>query len=151
MTCATVGHAASRTNNPRGPAGLCTSRPSGPVTGGRRTRTPCPWQHLAMPATFRAIAFVAPGLDARTGRTLRRAHRTMSEPELAEILRVLRLMPESVAAWSEGTAGFDAFEIRVLEEAVRRLSPNGPDRFWVGPRDIASVIDRHVARGRWDN
>src|SRR5262245_66468618 len=98
-----------------------------------------PWQHLAMPATFRAMAFVAPELDARPGRTLRRAHRTMSEPELAEILRVLRLMPESVTAWSEGAAGFAAFEIRVLDEPVRHLSPTGPDRFWVGPRDIASV------------
>ena len=62
-----------------------------------------------MPATFRAIAFVATELDARPGRTLRRAHRTMSEAELAEIVRVLRSVPESVAAWSDGTAGFDAF------------------------------------------
>ena len=104
-----------------------------------------------MPATFRAIAFVATELDARPGRTLRRAHRTMSEAELAEIVRVLRSVPESVAAWSDGTAGFDAFEIRVIDEPVRHLSATGPDRFWVGPRDIASVIDRHVGRGKWDN
>jgi hypothetical protein len=75
----------------------------------------------------------------------------MTEPELAEMLRVLRIVPDSVAAWSDGTVGFDAFEIRVLDEPVRHLSPTGPDRFWVGPRDIAGVIDRHVTRGRWDN
>src|SRR3954453_16651168 len=126
MTCATVSHRRSGTDDPKGPERRGPSAHRCPKVHLRRPHgPPSPWQHLAMPATFRALAFVALELDARPGRTLRRARRTMSEPELDEILRVLRLVPESVAAWSEGTAGFDAFEIRVLDEPVRHLSPTG--------------------------
>jgi len=101
--------------------------------------------------TFRGIAFVAPTLHARAGRRLSRAHRTMSEPELTEMLRILRRTPDAVAEWSEGNAAFDEFEIRVLEEPITHLTAVRPGVYWVAAEDIAGVIDRYVPRGRWDS
>ena len=102
-------------------------------------------------ATFRGLALVVRELDARPGLGRRRARRTMSEPELAEILRVLRLVPESVAAWSDGNAGFSELEIRILDEPVRKLSLTGPTAFWVGPRDLGPRIVDLAPPGRWDS
>ena len=102
-------------------------------------------------AEFRVIALVAPQLDARIGGSRRPARHVMADAELAEMLRVLGTVPGSVDAWSEGRAAFRDYDVRVVDTPVRQLSPTGPDRYWVGPADIADIISRHVARGRWDS
>ena len=102
-------------------------------------------------ATFRGLVLVALELDARPGLSFRRARRRMSDPELTEILRVLRTMPESVASWSEGNAAFDEFDIRVVDEPIRRLSSAGPNAYWVGPDDVRDHLDGLVRPGRWDS
>jgi hypothetical protein len=60
-------------------------------------------------------------------------------------------MPDSVAAWSEGNAVFEEFEIRVLDGPIRRLSASGPSAFWVGPDAVARELTRHAPPGRWDS
>jgi hypothetical protein len=103
------------------------------------------------PATFRGLVLVALELDARPGLSLGRAQRRMSEPELAEIVRVVYTIPSSVTAWSEGNAAFDEFDVRIIDEPIRRLSRSGPDAFWVGPDAVAELLQRLAPRGRWDS
>lgn len=102
-------------------------------------------------ATFRGLVLVALELDARPSLSFRRARRRMSDPELEEILRVLRTVPDSVAGWSEGNAEFTEFDIRVLDEPVRHLSSSGPNAFWVGPGDVAGELARLAHPGRYDS
>lgn len=102
-------------------------------------------------ATFRGLALVALELDARPRRTLPRAQRRMSEPELTEILRVLYTVPASVVAWSEGNAAFDEFDVRIVDEPIRELSSSGPNAFWVGPDAVADLLRRSAPNGRWDS
>jgi hypothetical protein len=103
------------------------------------------------PVSFRALALVALALDARPGFSLRRAQRAMSEPERAEIVRVLRRLPAVVAEWSEGNAGFDELRIDVLDRPLRRLSMTSPGRWWVGPDDVGELLAERAPRGRWDS
>jgi len=102
-------------------------------------------------ATLMALAVVVRELDARPGLSFTRARRTMSDPELAEIVRVLRIVPPSVAAWSDGNAAFAEFEVLVLDGPIRSLTLSGSSAYWVGPRDLGPRIADLAPPGRWDS
>ena len=87
-----------------------------------------------------------PGLASRCV-----ARSARSEPERAEIVRVLRRLPAVVAEWSEGNAGFDELRIDVLDRPLRRLSMTSPGRWWVGPDDVGELLAERAPRGRWDS
>jgi hypothetical protein len=102
-------------------------------------------------ATFRVLALVVPEIDARPANGMPHIRRSMSGAELAEILRVLRIVPQSVADWSDGNAAFEELDVRVLDDTIRRVTPTSPEAFWVGPRDIGPSIAKHAPPGRWDS
>jgi len=102
-------------------------------------------------ATFRGLALVARTLDARPGRTLRRARRTMDDAEVEEMVRSFERMQASVETWSEGSARFVELQVHVVHTPVRRLSETSPGRWWVSPEDIAELVRPLAPPGRWDS
>lgn len=67
------------------------------------------------------------------------------------MLRSLRTVPASVAAWSEANAVFVELETRILDEPIRSLSMSGPGRWWVAPEDVEETLARLAPPGRWDS
>ena len=102
-------------------------------------------------ATFRGLALVATALDARPGLRVARARRRMSEDELAEMLRILDRLPQAVEEWSEGNAAFREWDVRVLDEPVRRLARTNGDRWWVAPESVGELLEVVAPPGRWDS
>jgi hypothetical protein len=101
-------------------------------------------------ARFRTLALVVPVMRARTG-ILGRAARAMRPEEVDAHLAVLRAVPGSVSAWSEGNAVLDPFEVRVLDDAVMdRLDRHGSG-WWPSPASQAALLARHVGRDAVDS
>jgi hypothetical protein len=94
--------------------------------------------------TWRARAFLATEVDAtwtapRTGLRpgkKQRMTRRMSDPEIAATVDVLRRVPAAISAWSEGAAGMELLDVMAVAEPIRRLTPIGDGRWWLGPEDL---------------
>jgi hypothetical protein len=110
-----------------------------------------PGSSLGPASRFRALALVAPRLDARPGLRLLRARRTMEDAELAEMLRVLAALPAAVDAWSEGNAALEMERVEVLDEPIRSLTRVDATRWWVAPSDVRAALGRFAAGRAFDS
>jgi hypothetical protein len=106
--------------------------------------------HAGMTAQFRTLALVVPMLRARTG-LFGRAERVMSAEEVAAHVAILRTMPSAVAAWSEGNAVLDPFEVRVLDDVVMDRLDRYSTGWWPSPDSQEELLASHVRAGRLDS
>jgi hypothetical protein len=107
--------------------------------------------------TWRAVAFLALEMDATWGARARllggakgRLRRSMGREEIAASEAVLRAVPAAVSSWSEGLAELDLRSIHRIDEPIRRLTPIGDGRWWVGPDDLPASALRRLRPGRVD-
>jgi hypothetical protein len=98
---------------------------------------------------FRTLVLYYPVLDARFGSGLnrRRARRVMGREERAVIDAVVDTMPATVAAWSEGAAALEPFDIVSVRRPLGSLSSSGAGRWWVGPREVGPELRDVAATG----
>ena len=75
-----------------------------------------------------------------------RLQRTMSEAEMAATVDVLERVPAAIETWSEGTAGMAFLGASRLNAPVRRLTPIGDGRWWLGPNDLPADVWVEVRR-----
>jgi len=75
----------------------------------------------------------------------------MSSPEIAAIRHLLGKIPAAVAAWSEGNARLEPFDVRILETPLARLSDAGGGRYWPAPGDAAEFIAGQAHPGEFDS
>jgi len=80
----------------------------------------------------------------------RSVRRVVTPAEYRATHDVLRRVPAAVAAWSDGLAALDPFDIHDASEPLGSLSDLGGGRWWAGPRDCRTELARHAARGRYD-
>lgn len=59
---------------------------------------------------------------------------------------VVDRIPQSVAAWSEGNAAMDPFEVVDVSRPIETFSDAGDGGRWLGPRECRAEIG-----GRWDS
>src|SRR5687768_11033010 len=87
---------------------------------------------------WRTLVLFYPVLDARygSGSGRRRARRVMTREERAAVAPVVEGLPTTVAAWSDGYAALDPFDIVEVRRPVGSLSSNGGGRWWLGPREV---------------
>ncbi len=103
-----------------------------------------------MTARFRTLALVAPLLRARTG-LFGRAERAMASEEVEAHAAILAVMPSAVAAWSDGNAALDPFEVRVLDDVVLdRLDRYGAG-WWPSPESQEELLAAHARPRAWDS
>ncbi len=106
--------------------------------------------------SWRATAFLALEMDAAwggrgfLGRKGPRLQRSMSRDEIASSVAVLEAVPAAVAAWSEGLVELDLRAVHRIEEPIRRLTPIGDGRWWLGPDDVPPIVWRGLRSGRMD-
>lgn len=106
-----------------------------------------------MPSTWRTLALIYRTADAGwsiPGGAEGRSARAMSADEYLVTRDVLTGVPTAVAAWSDGNAALDPFDIVDAAVPFRRLSDSGNGRLWVAPDDCREELDRVAPRGRYD-
>jgi hypothetical protein len=64
----------------------------------------------------------------------------LSEGEEASAPAELENVPKLFFAWSDGMGRMN-LEVRVVDDTVTRISQIGEDSFWVGPADVADILD----------
>lgn len=107
-----------------------------------------------MTQVFRTLVLLYPVLDARmgSGLTRRRAQRVMAREERAAVEAVLETIPATVAAWSEGSATLEPFDLVAVRRPIPALSSSGGGRWWVGPREVRPELEDVAATGaRYDS
>jgi hypothetical protein len=76
--------------------------------------------------------------------------RRMSDPEIAATVDVLRRVPAAISAWSEGAAAMELLDVMTVAEPIRRLTPIGDGRWWLGPEDLPSPFWDAIQPGSVD-
>ena len=96
----------------------------------------------ATPQVFSVLGLVYLVTNARIGSGLRRRRlqRVMARPEREAVTAVLERLPATVAAWSDGLARLEPFEIVEVRRPLATLSSSGGGRWWVGPRDCRQEL-----------
>jgi hypothetical protein len=97
------------------------------------------WRAAAILVVEVDAAWAEPSAGFRRGRR-RQLRRVMSDGEVAATADVLRRVPAAIHAWSEGSVAMELIGMSRLEQAVRRLTPIGDGRWWLGPEDLPSGI-----------
>lgn len=90
-----------------------------------------------------------PVLDARYGSGLQRgrAQRVMQRDERAAVMAVVETLPAIVAAWSDGLATLESFDVVEVRRSIRSLSSSGSGRWWVGPREVRQELESIAETG----
>ena len=103
-----------------------------------------------MTQRWRTIVLVYPVLDARYGSGLQRgrARRVMTRDERAAVMDVVERLPATVAAWSDGLASLEPFDVVEVRRSIRSLSSSGGGRWWVGPREVRPELEVDRRDGR---
>ena len=98
----------------------------------------------AMTQRWRTLVLLYPVLDARYGSGLQRgrARRVMTREERGVVMDVVERLPATVAAWSDGLATLEPFDVIEVRRSVRSLSSSGGGRWWVGPREVRPELER---------
>ncbi len=95
-----------------------------------------------MTQTWRTLALIYPGLDARfgSGLTRRRAQRVMTREERSAVTSVLERLPATVFEWSSGFATLEPFDVIEVRRPLGSLSSSGGGQWWVGPREVRAEL-----------
>ena len=107
----------------------------------------------AVAPEWRALGLVIRNIDVSWLDSAGFDHRMvsrLSEGEEGWARAELENVPNLFSAWSAGM-GRMSLEVRVLDETVTSLSQIGPDSFWVGPADVAAILDSQVPLGAYDS
>ncbi|MBA2300883.1 MAG: hypothetical protein H0W22_08965 [Chloroflexi bacterium] len=96
-----------------------------------------------MTQVWRTLVLLYPVLDARygSGEQRGRARRVMKRDERAAVTAVVETLPGMVAAWSDGLASLEPFDVVEVRRSIRSLSSSGGGRWWVGPREVRPELE----------
>jgi hypothetical protein len=102
---------------------------------------------------FAVLALIYPAADARYGSGLgrRRSRRVMVRDERTAITAILESLPATVAAWSDGLAALEPFDVVEVRRPLTSLSSSGTRRWWVGPRDCRPELEELALGRRYDS
>jgi hypothetical protein len=102
-----------------------------------------------MTQRWRTLVLLYPVLDARYGSGLQRgrARRVMTRDERAAVTDVVERLPATVAAWSDGLATLEPFDVVEVRRSIRSLSSSGGGRWWVGPREVRPELEAIAETG----
>ncbi len=102
------------------------------------------WQMIALVIRGTDVTFTDPA-SAEARRVV--THMTPEEEAAAQLS--LRAMPRNIHDWTDGL-GRASLDIVTLDDTVRSLSP-AQGGYWVGPADVADLLDRYAPTGAYDS